>query len=337
MKICLVSHSEENIKLFNSRLKKLEIGFLCLDPEVFLNKTIENLQDGDIIYLDYSSFKAKEWNKIQEMMQEAGHFRFAVLDREGIVKDPAKLFFDGFADYLGPHIQKNDLDKERIKLIECFKKTISKPENSRLSNQFDYQKLSGKDWKAIKTGKEYTFCMLYVGFDRTQELMAKYSERVVNQIVEEFRNYLEDALTEINGEMWIWSDTKGLVLFPFDGEGIPQLRWIFDFMLNRAIINEDLYESKIDLAYHFVLHIGDTQYNKRGNTGRIVSDSINSLFHIGSHFSDDSAFFLTETCKDYIPEQFQIFFKKTDKYDGINLFKMRKPLIYENKEIPTTQ
>ncbi|MBP7583491.1 MAG: hypothetical protein KBA61_05635, partial [Spirochaetes bacterium] len=37
-------------------------------------------------------------------------------------------------------------------------------------------------------------------------------------------------------------------------------------------------------------HVGNTVYRVRGDTGSIISDSINSIFHLGQKYAPDSSY-----------------------------------------------
>jgi hypothetical protein len=78
--------------------------------------------------------------------------------------------------------------------------------------------LSGTNWKSIRSGQEYTFCFMYIELDNRQKLKGVFSAEKLEQVNQEFHDYIQRQVDPLLGKIWMWVDFYGLVLFPFDGE-----------------------------------------------------------------------------------------------------------------------
>ena len=74
------------------------------------------------------------------------------------------------------------------------------------------------------------------------------------------------------------------------------------------------------------LHIGRTVYESRGNTGKIVSDTVNFMFHLGQKYLKSQNLFLTEAIVPFLPEGLRECFTGVGTFEGVEIHRMRLPL-----------
>jgi hypothetical protein len=87
-----------------------------------------------------------------------------------------------------------------------------------------------------------------------------------------------------------------------------------------------MYDFDIIPSYRVALHIGATTYHTRGQTGRIVSDSVNTIFHLGRKFTRPGHFCMTETAVPYIPAGIRQYFVPAGRFEGHEITRMRQVL-----------
>ena len=97
----------------------------------------------------------------------------------------------------------------------------------------------------------------------------------------------------------------------------------FRMMLERNIISAEDIGFNTLLSYRIVLHICNTIYRKRGDTGDIVSDSINSIFHLGQKYAEPGNFYATQDVFSFIPKGLSDYFVPAGIYEGRKIMQMR--------------
>lgn len=182
--------------------------------------------------------------------------------------------------------------------------------------------VSGNDWKKITQGKEYTFSFMYIELDDQKEIKKRFPGNALEDFTRKFHNFVEQSVSDINGKIWMWADLGGLVLVPFDGETCPAVFKGFNMMLNRRIMSFENFDYDMLFSYRIAIHIGSTVYQSRGDTGRIVSDSVNSIHHLKQNFAGAGKMYLTEEAYKFIPRGFENYFVKAGTYEGREIYRM---------------
>ena len=79
------------------------------------------------------------------------------------------------------------------------------------------------------------------------------------------------------------------------------------------------------ISLRIVLHMGSTIYTTR-NTGQVISDSINSIFHLGQQFARPNNFYITEEVLQICHAAFTEYFVEEGDFEGRNTYRMRRPI-----------
>lgn len=291
-----------------------------------LKKILKNYDQASLVYLDIEKFSKENLNKTINFLSKQIFYRYIIIDLKNKINDIAEVFHKNAADYINDKTYKDGLTLKRIKSILSFKEI--KEEELPLVNKSNGHKdiiISGKDWKDVKNGKEYTFCFMYIQFDNYKELKTECGSAYANKMLTSFQDYLAKIIAPLHGKLWMWMESTGLIIFPFDGKNCPSILSCFKLILNRRLISVEQ-EFKLLLSYRIALHIGNTIYKSRGNTGTIVSESINSIFHLGQKFTKTGRFVLTEEVAQYIPKQIEKYFKPAGEFENRNIIQMKKLL-----------
>jgi hypothetical protein len=78
------------------------------------------------------------------------------------------------------------------------------------------------------------------------------------------------------------------------------------------------------ISFHLALSIGTTVYRVR-DTGEIVSESLNSVFHLGKKFTRPSQFFISAEAMGLVPERLKGLCVPVGRYEGRKIFRLIPP------------
>lgn len=286
-----------------------------------LKKSFKDINKNSFTYIDISSLDKTTLTKILSALNKQ-KIHYGIIDPKGTIKDIAELFHNGASDYIGKDLLKNKLSPKRFEAGTKFLYEETIEEEPKVENKTKYL-LSGNDWKNIKSGQEYTFCMMFIEIDNTKEIKKLYGENHFSKFTQCFQNYLDKTLNQSNGKIWMWMDNGGLILFPFDGKNCEAIIAAIRLILNRTIICIEDMDSDFIFSYRIAIHVGNTQYKSRGSTGNIISDSINSIFHLGQKFAEKGCFYVTQDAWDFVPEKIKKYFIKSGPYEGREQYKLK--------------
>lgn len=319
MKLYIYSKTKAVKDFFNSiKLKKNEIIEIKKPENLF--EDLKKIHPAEMVYCDVSSYDEKELKKILKALEVQK--KYGIIDPRSQLNDIATLFYSNASDYIGKNLLKEGFTAQRLRTAYDYKildekDTIVVPEDFILT---------GKDWKDIKSGKEYTFCLMFVELDDLRELKKQTGASIISEIVDDFHNFLARAVANHNGKIWMWMDFGGLILLPFDGKNCDVIMSCIKLIMNRKMLNAEYFGYDIELRYRIALHIGNTLYKKRGETGTIVSDSINSIFHLGQQYAMPGNFYMTEYVTQFIPTGLNLLFVHDGEFEGREIYRMRLPL-----------
>ncbi len=185
---------------------------------------------------------------------------------------------------------------------------------------------SGLDWGAVRSSQEYTFLMLYAELDLDNELRRIWSTRRIERLAGSFRSYLESELAGHNARAWMWSDTAGLFLIPFDGRHCPVLRDCVRLMLSQTLMAVEWLGLSHSVGFRLALTTGDTVYEDSGQTGDIISDSVNFVFHLGKRYLKPGRFVVDEEALWQADPHLHALFSFDGRYDQRELYRMHRVL-----------
>ncbi len=295
-------------------------------PTSEMKKRIKELDTDDFFYIDISGQGEQQRKRVLSSLSRLSTHRYGVIDPKGNIKDIPLLFFKGASDYVGKEVCRSGVTSARLKTALSYHspridRSSAAPRTERKGYIF-----SGRDWKKIKVGQEYTFCMMFIELDDHVELKKKIGEDLLDSMLASFRRYIGKTAASIQGKLWIWNEHNGIVLYPFDGVRCDPILLGFRLMLFRKLICAENLPFDTLFSYRIALHLGNTVYRKKGQTGTLVSDSINSIFHIGRNFTPPGHFSITKELMDFVPERLKSYFIPAGRYKKFDIMRMKRPL-----------
>lgn len=328
MEIVIFTDSKTTEKGFASFTKKKE-NSLTLFPVKKMKSELAKLPAGTAVYIDITTVQVKDHVKTLALLVSRKDILAGVVDQKGVLIDIASFFHKGGADYIGKDLFKKGFPVDRVKALTEFRGDAAAAAAGCAETVSNDKSIipSGGDWTKISQGSEYTFCMMFIELDRKNEIKKSQFGAGAANPVEIFRSYVENHIQGANGKIWMWMESGGLILFPFDGKSCGDaLVAGFRMMLNRKIYSIEQSIFNTLLSFRIAVHIGNTVYKKRGDTGTIVSDSINSIFHLGQKFAEPGNLYLTEHAHRYSPEGLKSHMKTIGQFEGREIFRMKNTL-----------
>lgn len=326
MKIIVCTENRSLIKAFKAIDKSRTFDLETAAPGNVKQVLADN-RESALVYLDASVFSTTQIRRFLKAPALEDNYRFGIIDGAGDIDDPATLFYQGAADYISKDLAKQGITVARLKqaVSYCdFSETL--PEAPLKAALKDDWKLSGRSWAGVKSGEEYTFCFMYIEIDLIDEWKNKSGHRHLDEVKAAFQQHVNHFAEGLSGRIWMWMDLYGVILFPFDGKRCDPILEAMRLVLNRTIISAEQYEYTTTISYKIALHIGNTIYRSRGNTGTIISDSVNFLFHVGHQFAKPGNFYLTEPVSRFIPRSLEDCFLPAGTFEGIPIVRMRLPV-----------
>jgi len=325
MDVVLFTDSGKTAALFERLQRSRNVRFSCLPCDSIKEKIKAAGQDA-FVYVDICGFETQKRGNVLRYLKNYGNRRYGVIDPEGWVKDVGALFLEGASDYIGSP-KGVQLTVERVRLAAALHPASMKDAGRRKKEaQRSGYILSGSDWQKIRPGVEYTFCLMYIKLDGKDRLKRNLSDDLIGGADGAFRSYIESSVAKSGGIIWIWNDFEGVVLFGFDGTECPAVLVGITLMLSETIYSVENPYFNVQLSFSIALHLGNTVYRRFGETGTIVSDSINTVFNLGRKFGSDGGFYLTGQVLEFSPPGVEDCFVRAGRFEGFEIMRMRFPL-----------
>ncbi len=321
MRILFCSEQLEKYKNFLTGGKKSSLPVEYYDYQE-LKRILRKCNERMLIYLSLTDRNIL--GRAIEYLSGKENIFWAVIDSEGIYNDPSEFFHIGAVDYIDNSVNIKDGFPKRIRrIINYLKKYRNYNTLQDYSDVKSNLNLPSTGWDEIKNGEEYKFFIMYIELDGKEELEKQWGKSNLDRAIGTFKRYVEKVSKQFNGKIWIWSGFSGIVLFPFDGE--KGNAGIFGFRLylfkNIFDVEESLFPKFV--SFRTAMHLGSMIYEK-SNKGHIISDTINSVFHLGKRFTQPGNFCITEDAFIYLPEVLKRYFIEIGEYENRTILRLKR-------------
>jgi hypothetical protein len=321
--VAVLSSGQDVHRFFAEIELSMEHSLYYIPPEDYENE-IRKLPAETLFYIDIRDFRKDKISELIDCFSLLEEKNFGIIDPEGVLSDVGRLFHNGASDYISGSVFEAPFSPIRLKIVNRYilaRETQPEP----VMEIFDEKvELSGSNWTAVETGRNYTFGMLFAEVDDYSQWKVKLGSEQYEHFMRSFYTILNNVVEPLMGRFWMWSDTGGIVLFPFDGKNLGIIKEAFRLFMNRQIISTENPDFDIGMTYHLVIHVGETIYEDRGFTSELISDSVNSIFHIGNNFAKRDSLYITEKAEKFIPLRLREFFMDKGMYEGQHIKKMKK-------------
>jgi len=326
LKVIIFSHDKQLKEVINN--KSYDIAFYTPGQ---IKKILSSISNPVLVYYDISGLGDKLFKQMHYLANKENIF-YGILDPNKKVENIMELFFMGAVDYLAKGDIKKELSAKRFKkVIEYLKKyridyIEGIPKQQPSTAKAVKYKTAPHGWKDIIPGKEYTFSIMFIELDRRAEMEKKYGKKNLQTALNVFKNYIERNITPFGGRIWMWFGFGGIILFPFDAQECKSVLSGFRIVLYKFM--HDVEESHFPnfISFRLTLLLGNIVYQEK-DKGKVISDSINTIFHLGRKYTEPGNFYLTEDILKFAPPPLKQFFIPVGKFEGRALLKMRQPVL----------
>ncbi len=326
--VYLFSKNRKVLSFFNKLKQSRTFSLIIYNPSNY-RKILSKENDTVFVYIDISGFNAAEKAKVISFVTRQRKFDFGIIDPDNWVADPASLFHKGASDYIsGPFLKKPILVKRVKDAVNFY--MMESAENEDPVEEEKESLHSVTNWDLIKAGNSYSFIFMLIEIDIIEEWISNSGKAHLDNIMSYFYKHLDSIIKPLNGKIWIKTGYGALVLFPYAGSAAPVIIESFKLILNRIIISAEVYPFKTILSYKIALDIGTTKYQTSGNTGNIVSDSVNYIFHLGNQYAERGNFYLTNRIYSDIPPGLLEYFVISGNFQGKTIHRMKLPMFCQD-------
>jgi len=310
------------------RSRKYQLKYVSLEEGLGLLKKETEVS---IAYLDVTGMETKEIRRHIKGLTKDENTILGIIDIKNEVDDPADLFHQGVSDYINKGLS-SEIKPGRLKKVEEFGISCFSDKEQDCDKIKEQANLPPKrklvpqaDWSKVIEGKNYSFCFLYVEMDLPSDWRKKAGADHLKKAKELFHNHIQRSVEPANGQIWMWNEFGGLILFPYDNSTNKPVQASIRMIFNRVISSVEEFPFKTRINYRLALHIGETLYHRRGATGTIVSDTVNFIFHLGQQFAEPGRFYITQEIFDDMDEGMKILFSPQGEFEGRTIHRLRSP------------
>jgi len=294
-------------------------------PRRELKKALPSLEMAPLVYVDVGGLPEAEHARILSLISASPRVRFCILDPTGQVSDVAAVFHAGAVDYLGKRIVSARPTAKRRGALQSYARRLGKGFDEP-APALDLPASATDGWNDIKPGTEHAFAFLFIEVDDEEEMKKRYEHENLTAALGTFRDFVERIAVQYGGRLWMWSRFGGLVLFPLH-ERAPHAT-LCGLRILLSSIFYDCEHSILPgrLSFRMALSVGRTVYNP-SDTGKIISDAVNSIFHLGRRYTRPAQFVLTSEAYELVPAPLREFFLPSGSFEGRRIHRLLRPSV----------
>ncbi len=287
----IFSDSKVKFRISTSiEVKRLEIKLLAQHKPEY----------SDLTYVDISTLTKSAQTRVIKKLQALSKKSYCgIIDPENSLVDPANIFFMGLHDYIGQDLLKESISAKRIKAIKEFADssklcTISKPkEKTNLSD------ISFPGWAKVRKGQVYPFCFVYIKLDSETDMKARLGQQAYKACLQRFNKVLEEYFSDASGKLWVETEYGTVVLVPPTAKYMQKaVKTALRMQASAPIISYEKLKLPFLTNFIFAMHVGTSEYAPKGSTGKIVSESLNFIYHLGTNKSNRGRITVSEDAYD---------------------------------------
>ena len=324
MKVLLFASSPASQRRLRSLRSRKAVQYEVL-PLSELRSSLQDAAPDAFVYMDVGGLSERERTRALSAISDFPRLRFGVIDSAGVVKDVAALFHAGAVDYIGRKIAPAALTAARLSVVADYAPADGAGDGGDGDRSDGLTSwASAESWAGIVAGREYRFAFLFVEADDAEELKKRHEPDNLANAMETFRGYVEGIVTQHGGRLWMWSRFGGLALFPLKDAACPAVLCGLRIMLSQIFYDAEVSLLPGPLSFRMALTVGTTVYHEN-DTGGIVSDAINSIFHLGRRFARPGRFVMTEDAAALAPAPLREHCVSEGTFEGRRILRLLRP------------
>ncbi len=270
-----------------TRTKALELLFGGMEPRraspVELDELLAEPPAELLLYIDFASMGRRSLPELIERLSAARRLHWAVIDRGRVISDPAALFHAGALDYIGPEATEGFITPQRVETVLAYA-----ARSDALGSKAKGHKArmpAFQSWNSMVEGKSYELLVLYLGIWDAEGLRTRLGEGRFSRLKASALGLANGLIQEHGGQLWISDDRSFLALFqPEALNGL--LSSCISLLANMRLISYEQFRLEQEVGcLSMALQRCTLPWQKPGQTGTIVSDAINYIYHLGRKYT----------------------------------------------------
>jgi class 3 adenylate cyclase len=287
-----------------------------------LGRTLPTLGKGSLVYLDVAGLGPRERIKRLGLVSDHPELLFGIIDFTGSIPDPALLFRRGVVDYLGRPMAREIMNAKRVREVVSFARAMGREAcDTSEENEFN----AARGWDEILEGRTYPFFFLFIEVDDAEDMKRRHGAEPLARALETFRSFVERCVSLYGGKLWTWAGFGGIALFPYAEDNYAPLVCALRVLLWLPFY--DVEESPLpnSLCFRMALSSGPMTYREK-KTGAVISDALNSVFHLGQRFTEPGSFSISAEVHRLAPDFLKNYCVPAGIFEGRKIFRMRTPV-----------
>jgi len=281
-------------------------------------------QPDDLVYLDTAGMDAASYKKQLRKLKTlcAGAF-WGIIDSADLVDDPAELFQEGALDFIGRALLDREPSSARIKRVIDYARRSGSAECAAVPDEGPGERIF-PGWSTIKPGEDHDFYFLYVSPENQGALKTRLGESGFTVLRDRLKNYIVQVLASAEALVWMQNEASLLLLVPVQEDRSRRIvEYCLRLLLNLSLVGYEQLGLEIPLPLVFALHRGHTLFQPPGNTGTVVSEDVNFIFHLGAKKAEARRLTLSAEAKKAIPSRLADLFVAAGSFEGKEILQSR--------------
>lgn len=270
----------------------------------------------DLVWIEVGDWKDPARRKALDTLKTWPAGTWAVLDPAGPDPDPAQWFLAGAADWLGPGLLTGPLPLSRLR----------QPFERRAENQCEDTASSPAagpvlatgpfHWDRVVEGQTYPFYFLLVAADQLPTLKKRLGDSRYQAWRRDWAAWWSAQAQTHGGRLWMDGDGVLLLLFPRTEDQCPAFELGLRFLLQQKRLSFEQFNLELDFSARLALLAGETPWTPLGQTGQVVSDAVNSVFHLGLKATPGASFCFDANLGHLVPLGLEDLVKDQGLFEG---------------------
>jgi hypothetical protein len=320
--VCASDPEDKKLAAFATRSLSKEAEIV---GDQAFSRSVKKKASGAFVYFD-ARLGADRVFELASKLDGLDASGWGVLDREGKSEDPAAFFFAGASDYIGPALFKAGLGPGRLGEALAYAGLVDA--DAPVEGADGAEGPAGcpafPGWASLEEGVDVAVRFCYAAIGDQRGLLERIGDKRLDKLKEDFAAFLESWSKECGGLVWIKEGSGCLLLFPPQDEGMNPVLASFRLLLDRALIGYEVFKLEAPLSFRFAFHAGRTMWRKPGETGRVVSEDVNFVFHLGMKAAGDGYILLSAEAGGSVPACLRDLFSPAGDFEGRSLLASRK-------------
>jgi class 3 adenylate cyclase len=310
-----------------------------------MRRALPSLGRGQLVYLDMAGLGEVERRRALAALMKMPCLHVGVIDPQGKVSDVAGLFHAGAVDYIGKEFRRTGLTARRLERVMAFAaaRGLTAPATGAPAGAaaaqgpeaLDGVQAAGLDgWGTVVPGQEHAFAFLFVEVDGVEAMKRRSGADNLSRAMETFRAFIERKVNRHGGRLWTWAGFGGLALFPLGGRAVAAegeqnracspVLCMLRIALGRLFYDVEESPLPARLSFRMALSTGSLVYREK-DTGGVIAESLNAIFHLGQKFARAGCCVLTEDALAVVPERLRGMCLPAGTFEGRRIFRLAAP------------